>query len=92
VHDVRPGVGVGMSAAARACWVAEGWGICVRHGQEGGKRMHEEEEDERERGVPDLRVLACERRARMASRVGEAELVRVCKRERYLRCAGRCAR
>jgi hypothetical protein len=58
-----------------------------RHGQGGGKRMHEEEEDERERkagrsrrerhGFPDLRVLMCERRARMASRVREARLVSV---------------
>jgi hypothetical protein len=45
VHDVRPGVGVGMSVAARACWVAEGWGICVRHRRKGSKRVCGEEDD-----------------------------------------------
>jgi hypothetical protein len=95
VHDVRPGVDVGMGIDARACWVAERGGMRVRQRREGGKRVRGEEDDadkreagrsRRERhGFPDLRVLACERRTRTAKGVREAGMDSVRKRERRLR-------
>jgi hypothetical protein len=95
VHDVRPGVGVGMGIAARACWVAERGGMRVRQRRKGGKRVRGEEGDagkrdagrsRRERhGIPDLRVLACERRERTARGVREVGMESVRKRERHLR-------
>jgi hypothetical protein len=74
----------------------------VRHGREGSKDVHGEEEhaSEREAGgsrrerhrVPDLRVLLCERHARAARRVREVGMVSVWKREGHLRWAGGCER
>jgi hypothetical protein len=38
-------VGVGKGVALSACWVVKRWGMRARRGQEGGKRVHGEEDD-----------------------------------------------